>query len=173
MRTFIGLGGNQPGTRAALEHAVRELRSLGGVIGASGLYQTSPRDHLDQPDFSNAVIELETDLEPADLLLALKRLETMLGRDPQGMRFGPRLIDLDILVVEGRCVDDAELDLVIPHPRLAKRRFAVEPLAELDSELRPWGGCDDPRAGVTVEELLPNVADQDVKLNDGPAWADA
>lgn len=172
MRTFIGLGGNQPGTRAALKHAALELRSLGEVIGASGLYQTSPRDHLDQPDFSNAVIELETDLEPAHLLLALKRLETMLGRDPQGMRFGPRLIDLDILVVEGRCVDDAELDLVIPHPRLAERRFALDPLAELDPTLRPWRGCEDPRSDLSVSDLLEGVADQEVRRVAEPAWAD-
>ncbi len=118
--------------------AARELRAIGEVIGASGLHQTSPRDHFDQPDFTNAVIELETDLEPTDLLFALKRLEMALGRDPQGMRFGPRLIDLDILVVDGRCVDDNELDLVIPHPRLAERRFALEPLAELGPGLRPW-----------------------------------
>lgn len=172
MRAFIGLGGNLPGTAAALGSAVRELRAIGEVIGASGLYQTSPRDHLDQPDFTNAVIELETDLEPTDLLFALKRLEMALGRDPQGMRFGPRLIDLDILVVEGRCVDDAELDLVIPHPRLAERRFALEPLAELYPGLRPWRGCEGVRADVTVADLLPAAAEQEVTRFAGPEWAD-
>lgn len=172
MRAFIGLGGNLSGTEAALRAAVRELRAVGEVIGASGLYQSSPRDHLDQPYFTNAVIELETDLEPPDVLFALKRLEMALGRDPQGMRFGPRLIDLDILVVDGRCVDDEELDLVIPHPRLAERRFALEPLAELDPGLRPWRGCADPRADLTVSDLLPGVPDQEVRVISGPDWAD-
>lgn len=172
MRAFIGLGGNLSGTEAALRAAVRELRAIGEVIGASGLYQSSPRDHLDQPDFTNAVIELETELEPPDLLFALKRLEMALGRDPQGMRFGPRLIDLDILVVDGRCMDDDELDLVIPHPRLAERRFALEPLAELDPGLRPWRECANARADLTVAELLPSVADQEVRVISGPDWAD-
>jgi len=172
MRSFIGLGGNMPGTASAFGGAVRELRMIGNILGASSLYQASPRDHFDQPDFTNAVIELETDLEPADLLFALKRLEMTLGRDPHGMRFGPRLIDLDILVVEGRCVDDAELDLVIPHPRLAERRFALEPLAELDPRLRPWRGCTDPRSDLTVQELLPRVVEQQVTRVGGSEWAD-
>jgi len=171
MRAFIGLGGNMPGTDAALRAAADELRATGDLRGASGLFLTSPRDLLDQPDFTNAVIELETDLEPADLLLALKRLELELGRDPQGMRFGPRLIDLDILVVEGRCVNDPELDLVIPHSRLAERRFALEPLAELEPSLRPWRGCDDPRAEMTVADLLRAVAEQEVTRIAGPEWA--
>ncbi len=171
MRAFIGLGGNMLGSEAALRAAVRELRAIGEVIGASDLYQSSPRDLLDQPDFTNAVIELETNLEPEDLLFALKRLEIELGRDPQGMRFGPRLIDLDILVVAGRCVNDPDLDLVIPHPRLAERRFALEPLAELNPGLRPWRGCDDSRAAVTVAELLPTVADQEVRRIGGAEWA--
>ena len=172
MRAFIGLGGNLPGTKPALGSAARELRAIGEVVRASGLYQTSPRDHFDQPDFTNAVIELETDLEPTDLLFVLKRLEMTLGRDPQGMRFGPRMIDLDILVVEGRCVDDKDLDLVIPHPRLAERRFALEPLAELDPGLRPWRGCSDARADLTVSGLLPKVGDQEVTVTGGPDWAE-
>lgn len=172
MRAFIGLGGNMPGSEAALRAAARELRAIMEVIGASGLYQSSPRDLLDQPDFTNAVIELETDLDPPDLLFALKRLEMELGRDPQGMRFGPRLIDLDILVADGRCVNDPDLDLVIPHPRLAERRFALEPLAELAPGLRPWRGCGGSRAGVTVGGLLSSVADQEARRTGGPEWAD-
>lgn len=161
-----------PATEAALRAAAQELRAIGDLRGASGLYRTSPRDLLDQPDFVNAVVELETDLEPADLLLALKRLELELGRDPQGLRFGPRLIDLDILVADGRCVDDPELDLVVPHARLAERRFALEPLAELDPGLRPWRECDDLRAELTVADLLPAVAEQEVTWQAGPEWAD-
>lgn len=172
MRVFIGLGGNLPGTGAAMAAAVRELRAIGQVVAVSSLYATAPRDLLDQPDFSNAALELEADLQPADLLLTLKRVEQMLGRDPQGMRFGPRLIDLDILAIEGRCVSDDELDLVVPHPRLAERRFALEPLAELDPGLRPWVACADDRAERTVAELLAGVADQELRLIGGPEWAD-
>jgi len=171
MRAFIGLGGNQSGSQAALASAVRELGGIGQVVRMSGLYQSAARDLLDQPDFFNAALELETELEPVDLLFALKRLELTLGRDPQGMRFGPRLIDLDILSFDGRCVEDAELDLIVPHPRLVERRFALEPLAELEPGLQPWGGCSDLRVDVTVADLLPMVADQQVSRVAGPEWA--
>ncbi|MDP9251357.1 MAG: 2-amino-4-hydroxy-6-hydroxymethyldihydropteridine diphosphokinase [Chloroflexota bacterium] len=172
-RAFIGLGANQGEPDANFRSAGRALAQAGRVARASSLYASAPRDMVDQPDFTNAALELETDLEPADLLLTLKRLELTLGRDPQGVRFGPRVIDLDILVVDGRCVDDPELDLVIPHPRLAERRFALEPLAELDPNLRPWEACGDDRAARTVADLLGKVSDQDVRKVAGPDWINA
>jgi 2-amino-4-hydroxy-6-hydroxymethyldihydropteridine diphosphokinase len=172
-RAFIGLGANQGRPDATFRAAARALARFGRVVGTSSLYVSAPRDVVDQPDFTNAAMELETDLEPADLLLTLKRLELTLGRDPQGVRFGPRVIDLDILALEGRCVDDPELDLVIPHPRLAERRFALEPLAELDPNLHPWAACGDDRAALTVSDLLPSVADQEVRKAAGREWIDA
>jgi 2-amino-4-hydroxy-6-hydroxymethyldihydropteridine diphosphokinase len=172
MRAFIGLGGNLPGTRAAMESAAAELGTIGQVVRASSLYRSAPRDLFEQADFTNAALELETDLEPVDILFALKRLELTLGRDPQGIRFGPRLIDLDILAFDGRCMADAELELIVPHPRLVERRFALEPLAELDPGLRPWRGCDDLRVDVAVVDLLPSVADQEVVRIAGSEWAD-
>ena len=171
MRVFIGLGGNLPGAAVAFASAVGELRGIGHLVRASGLYRTAARDLFDQPQFTNAAVELETDLDAPDLLVALKRTEMTLGRDPQGWRFGPRLIDLDILAIDGRCVADAEIDLLVPHPRLVERRFALEPLAELDPDLQPWGGCDDVRADVTVADLLPAVAEQQVERVAGPEWA--
>jgi 2-amino-4-hydroxy-6-hydroxymethyldihydropteridine diphosphokinase len=171
-RAFIGLGANQGEPESTFRAAAHALARVGRVLRTSSLYASAPRDLVDQPDFTNAVLELDTDLEPADLLLTLKRLELSLGRDPQGVRFGPRVIDLDILVMDGRCVDDPELDLVIPHPRLAERRFALEPLAELDPSLRPWAACADGRAALTVTELLLNVSDQDVRKSAGPEWID-
>lgn len=172
MRAFIGLGGNQPGTGAAFVSAASELGMIGQVVRASSLYQSAARDLFDQPDFTNAAVEIETELEPVDLLFALKRLEVTLGRDPHGIRFGPRLIDLDILSFDGQCIEDAELELIVPHPRLVERRFALEPLAELDPGLRPWRNCADLRVDVTVADLLPSVADQEVQLIGGPEWAD-
>lgn len=171
MRAFIGLGGNLPGSLAAFGSAVRELGGIGQVVRTSGLYLGGARDKMDQPDFINAALELETDHQPTDLLFALKRLELTLGRDPQGIRFGPRLIDMDILSLDGRCVEDADLDLVIPHPRLVERRFALEPLAELDPDLQPWRGCADLRVDVTVADLLPTVASQDLTRIGGSEWA--
>jgi 2-amino-4-hydroxy-6-hydroxymethyldihydropteridine diphosphokinase len=172
MRAFVGLGGNLESTREALVRAVAELRGIGSVVRTSSLYASAPRDLVDQPEFTNAALELETDLSPEDLLVALKRIELALGRDPQGVRFGPRVIDLDILAIDGRCVTETEIDLIVPHPRLHERRFALEPMAELQPDLRPWRGCDDVRRDVTVADLLPSVADQDVRRIVGPEWAD-
>lgn len=172
MRAFIGLGGNLGDPRQAFGSAVRELEAIGTVVRVSSLYETEPRDLLDQPIFTNAALELETDLEPADLLYHLKRLEATLGRERSAERFGPRVVDLDILAFDGHCVADTDLDLIVPHARLQERRFALEPLAELDPGLRPWRNCADLRTDVTVADLLPSVADQEVMRIGGPDWAD-
>jgi 2-amino-4-hydroxy-6-hydroxymethyldihydropteridine diphosphokinase len=172
VRAFIGLGGNLGDPRLAFASAVRELEAIGQVVRVSSLYETEPRDLLDQPIFTNAALELETELEPADLLFQLKRMEATLGREPSAERFGPRVVDLDILAFDGHCVADTELDLIVPHPRLQERRFALEPLAELEPGLRPWRNCADLRTDVTVADLLPSVADQEVMRIGGPDWAD-
>ena len=172
MRAFIGLGGNMGDPAAAFRAAVAELRAIGQVFGVSSLYDTAPRDAFGQPRFHNAALELETDLEPVDLLRELKRIERSLGRDPDGPRWGPRVIDLDILAFDGRCVADPEHDLVVPHPRFHERRFALEPVAELDPGLLPWRNCADLRVDVSVSDLLPMVANQEVRRLGGPDWAD-
>ena len=172
MRAFIGLGGNLGEPVAAFRAAVAELRGIGQVVKVSSLYDSAPRDAVDQPRFLNAALELETDLDPADLLAALKRLELALGRDPNSRRWGPRLIDLDILAFDGRCVTDPTLDLIVPHPRFHERRFALEPVAELDPALRPWRNCSDLRVDVSVADLLATVAGQEVMRVGGPDWSD-
>lgn len=172
MRTFIGLGGNIGDARSTFASAVAELRGLGAIGAVSSLYVSEPRDVHDQPEFTNAALELQTELEPGQLLAALKSIERRLGRDPDGRRWGPRTIDLDILAFDGRCIEDAELDLVVPHPRLPQRRFVLEPLAELDPDFKPWRNCSDLRHDVTVGDLLPSVAEQPVRRIGGADWAD-
>ena len=172
MRAFIGLGGNLPESSSAMARAVSELRGIGSILLTSSLYASAPRDLLDQPDFTNAALELQTDLSPQDLMFELRRMELALGRDPQGVRFGARLIDLDILAIDGKCVTDTDIDLIVPHPRLQERRFALEPLAELQPDLQPWRDCADLRQDVTVADLLPSVADQHVQRISGREWAD-
>src|SRR5207237_9214089 len=103
--------------------AVAELRAIGSVAKPSSPYVSAPRALLDQPDFSNAALELQTDLTPEDLLVELKRLELALGRDPQGLRFGPRLLDLDILAIDGKCVTEPDIDLIVPIHRIQQIRF--------------------------------------------------
>ena len=172
VRAFIGMGGNLGEPVVAFRRAVRELRGIGLVVRVSSLYDSAPRDSLDQPRFLNAALELETDLSASDLLAELKRLELALGRDPQGRRWGPRVMDLDILAFDGRCVTDTEHDLIVPHPRLHERRFALEPVAELDPGLRPWRNCSDLRVEVSVADLLATVANQEVLRVGGPDWSD-
>ncbi len=172
VRTFIGLGGNLGEPSVAFRAAVAELRGIGQVVKVSSLYDTAPRDDVDQPHFLNAALELETDLDPVPLLEELKRLELALGRDPQGRKWGPRVIDLDILAFDGLCVTDPEHGLIVPHPRFHERRFALEPMAELDPALLPWRNCSDLRVDVSVADLLPTVANQEVLRVGGPDWAD-
>ena len=135
-RAYVGLGanlGDREGTiRAAL--AALDARSDVAVVAVSALRETDPVGYLDQPRFLNGAAALETELGPRKLLDALLDVERELGRvRGEGPRFGPRPIDLDLLL-HGDLVLD-EPGLVVPHPRLHERLFALEPLAELDPAL--------------------------------------
>ncbi len=125
----IGLGSNQGDAAANVERALDALGTLGVVTARSALYRTEPWGVADQPAFVNAAALLETALGPRALLEGLKALEKQLGRITT-FRWGPRAIDLDILAYDDLRVD--EPDLVVPHPRLAERAFALVPLAEVD-----------------------------------------
>lgn len=133
MRYWIGLGANLGDRTAAIEAAVVRLGLIGTVQAVSHMFETAPREVLDQPVFLNAAARLESDLSPRELLLAVKEIERDLGRDPGGVRFGPRAIDCDLLLWEGGEWHDDQLEL--PHPRLAERRFALLPLLDLDPAL--------------------------------------
>ena len=135
MRAYIGLGANLGDRAATIRRAVELLALLDGieVVAVSALRDTEPVGFVEQPRFLNGVAALETDLQPRELLAALLSVEQELGRTRDGPRFGPRTIDLDLLVY-----GDVELEepgLTVPHPRLAERRFVLEPLAELDPDL--------------------------------------
>ena len=128
-RAFVGLGSNL-GDREA---TIREAASLLGPHRLSPILETEPWGYADQPRFLNAVAELETGLTPRELLDRLLAIERELGRTRGGPRYGPRTIDLDLLLYGDEVID--EPGLVVPHPRLHERRFALEPLAELDPSL--------------------------------------
>ena len=121
-----------------MQAAVDALGAAGvRVERVSAVYETAPRDLEDQPSFLNAACRVASRLDPPELLGVLKRIERALGREP-GRRFGPRAIDLDILMWEGGAwTDDA---LQVPHPRLAERRFALVPLVDVDRDLALPGG---------------------------------
>jgi len=136
LRAFIGLGSNVGDRLENLRSAVVLLAFEPAieVKGVSSVYETEAQDDAaGQCDFYNAVVEVETELTPRDLLAASKRIERELGREPASRRHAPRPIDLDLLLVEGlRVADD---DLVVPHPELERRRFVLAPLLELAPDL--------------------------------------
>lgn len=128
-RAYIGVGSNMDDPVRQVRKAIDALGALGTVALVSSLYRTAPWGKTDQPEFVNAAVALETELRPRPLLHGLKWLERELGRDEEGERWGPRKIDFDILAYGDERVDDG--DLVIPHPRLHERAFALVPLAEI------------------------------------------
>jgi 2-amino-4-hydroxy-6-hydroxymethyldihydropteridine diphosphokinase len=136
MRAFIGLGGNLDNPRQYLDRAVELLARDPDleVVRVSSFRETEPVGYADQPPFLNGAVELETELEARELLERLLEVERALGRERSGPRFGPRTIDLDLLLYGDRTIE--EPGLTVPHPRLAERRFALEPLTELDPGLR-------------------------------------
>lgn len=132
---YLGLGSNVGDRAANLRRAVEALPAAGvAVLACSSLYDTDPvGEVLDQPSFLNAVIRVDTDLEPLALLDAVKRTEAELGREPGGVRHGPRAIDIDLLLL-----GDIELDagrLQLPHAQVLTRRFVLIPALELDPQL--------------------------------------
>jgi 2-amino-4-hydroxy-6-hydroxymethyldihydropteridine diphosphokinase len=131
---YIGLGSNLGARGENLRVALERLRAL-GLLRVSSVRETEPVGVTDQPRFLNAAAELETDLGPRELLARLLEIERELGRERAAeKRWGPRPIDLDLLVYGEEAID--EPGLTVPHPRLAERRFALEPLHELAPELR-------------------------------------
>jgi 2-amino-4-hydroxy-6-hydroxymethyldihydropteridine diphosphokinase len=134
-RAYLGLGANLGDREQTLRRAVELLGEVPGVevVTVSELRETDPVGVVDQPRFLNGVAETETDLTPRELLETLLRVERDLGRLRGGVRWGPRTVDLDLLVFGDEEVDEPGLH--VPHPRLHERRFVLEPLAELDPHL--------------------------------------
>jgi 2-amino-4-hydroxy-6-hydroxymethyldihydropteridine diphosphokinase len=143
---YLSLGSNLGDRERMIEGALGEIDQLDGtqVVRVSSLYDTEPVGELDQPRFLNAVAMLETELSPSLLLWNLKLIERRLGRRG-GRRWGPRAIDIDILLYEDQVIDEPALQ--IPHPELRHRAFVLVPLAELAPELRLPGD------GAAVGEL--------------------
>jgi 2-amino-4-hydroxy-6-hydroxymethyldihydropteridine diphosphokinase len=125
---FIGLGANIGRRRRNLASARRRLEPAFHITAGSNVIETRPWGYIDQPDFLNQVVRAETDLAPEPALKALKQIEARIGRTPT-FRYGPRLIDLDLLYYDDLVLDQP--GLAIPHPRLHERAFVLIPLAEI------------------------------------------
>jgi 2-amino-4-hydroxy-6-hydroxymethyldihydropteridine diphosphokinase len=132
---WIGLGSNLGDREGYLRSALDALESEPAlaVVAVSSFRETEPVDFADQPRFVNAVARVETELSPRALLDRLLAVERGLGRTRAGPRFGPRTVDLDLLLYGAEVVREPGLE--VPHPRLHERRFALEPLVELDPDL--------------------------------------
>ncbi|MEO9176784.1 MAG: 2-amino-4-hydroxy-6-hydroxymethyldihydropteridine diphosphokinase [Gaiellales bacterium] len=161
---YIGLGANLGDPRAQLAAAVAELAHMPGVElrAVSSVYASDPVGPVsDQPAFLNAVAKVKTTFPPAALLAALHAIEDALGRE-RTIRFGPRTADLDLLLFDDLVSRDPAL--LLPHPRLAERRFVLEPLAELAPRLVLPDGR-------SVRGLLAEVREQGVRPAPGaPLW---
>ncbi len=131
---YVGLGSNLEGPREQLERAFDELERLPGtrLAGRSPLYRSPPMGPQDQPDYVNAVAVLETALAPHRLLAALQAIEAAHGRRRE-RRWGPRTLDLDLLLYGDRVIDTP--DLAVPHPGLAQRAFVLRPLLDVAPDL--------------------------------------
>jgi len=134
-RAYIGLGANLGPREVTLLRAADLLAAEAGIemLEISQLRETDPMGDVEQPSFLNGAVAVETTLSPRELLDVLLRVERELGRVRDGERWGPRTIDLDLLLYGDEVVD--EEGLRVPHPRLHERRFALEPLADLEPEL--------------------------------------
>lgn len=155
MRGYLGLGSNEGDRRGALRAARDSIAGHGvTVVASSSVYETEPQGEVhDQPDFLNACLAIDTELEPEELLGHCKQVERELGREPGGPRHGPRPIDVDVLLLGG--LERRSERMTLPHPEVRSRRFVLEPLLELDPELELPDGT--PLAG-----SLDAVADQRV-----------
>ena len=132
---YIGLGSNLGDRKANLSAALRWLAKAPQIAldGCTDFMETAPWGVTDQPPFLNAVCRIHTSLSPHELLIAIKIAEVTLGRDPNGRRWGPRVIDLDILLYGDEIIDTPEL--TVPHPRLVERDFILKHLVTLAGDI--------------------------------------
>ena len=146
-RVYIGIGANLGTPSRTVEAAIAALEDLPGTRGhrRSRLYRTAPVGPPDQPDYVNAAMSFDTELAPDDLLARLHGIEADFGRE-RTLRWGPRTLDLDLLLHGDRIIDTPALH--VPHPRIQERGFVLAPLADLDPTLRH------PVLGETVDALL-------------------
>ena len=165
VRVALGLGSNIGDAPAHFAAAIAELRAIGSIEKISPYYRTAPVGGPGQDDYLNAVVLLTTELPPRELLAVTTRIEAGRGRTRRE-RWGPRTLDIDILLYGDSVVDDP--GLTIPHPRMMERRFVLAPLLDVWPDAKLPGGR-------SLVDFLPAVADQEVeqvaRFTPAPTWA--
>lgn len=153
---WIGLGSNLGEREVYLHSALKHMARLKDtrIVQRSSVYVTEPQGLTEQPSFYNMVVEIETGLSPYDLLQSLLAIERTLGR-VRTVRYGPRTIDLDILLYGDRVLTDEQL--TVPHPRMVERSFVLVPLLEIYPE------ASDPRTGQALSTHLYRLQDQGIE----------
>ena len=161
---YLSLGSNLGNREETLRKALRQLAAADGVkkLAVSSLYETEPWGKKEQPSFLNIAVSLQTTLTPEDLLALVQAVETELGR-VRHERWGPRTIDVDILLIEG--VERKTPTLTLPHPYMTERAFVLVPLAEIASDLVVMGR--------TVEVWKKSADDGNVIRVAGPEWIES
>ena len=143
----MSLGSNLGDRAAHLSEAIRKLSDFGAVTNCSSIYQTEPVEVTNQPEFLNCAIELETTLDPQQILHAILKIELEMGRDRNTQPpKGPRTIDIDLLLAGNAIINTPQL--VVPHPAMQTRRFVLEPLAEISPQ------AIHPLLHLTIQELV-------------------
>ena len=145
---YISVGSNMGDSLQNCCNGIALLCNDGTVelVARSRFYETQPVDYLEQDWFINAAISVRTTLSPHDLLSKIQAVQKSVGRKSGGVRFGPRVLDLDIIFYDDLILDSPRL--VIPHPRMAKRRFVLQPICDIDPTVKH------PELGHNVQELL-------------------
>ncbi len=148
---FISIGSNLGQRHDNCIKGIKYLNELmtTKVIQVSSFYKTEPVDYIEQDWFVNAIVKIETKLAPEELMCGLKSIEEKLGQFEKQVRFGPRLLDLDIILFKNEVIDTA--NLTIPHPRMHKRCFVLKPLCDISPEVIH------PVLGKTAAELLKSI----------------
>ena len=154
-KAYLGLGTNIENRETHLRVALTEISQLGSITKQSSIYETSPVGYEAQDDFLNMVIELETELDPTELIIKLQEIEHKIGRIKE-VTNGPRKIDIDILLFNNEVIDSK--NLTIPHPRMHRRKFVLIPLKEIKADLTL------PTTGESINTLLENLKNSE-KVN--------
>ena len=150
---IISVGSNLGDKEANCRRGIKGLleSDKASLVKASRFYRTSPVDYLDQDWFVNAAVQIETHLEPLDLLAFLQTIQQQAGRTKGGIRFGPRVLDLDIIFYDQLVMKTTSLE--IPHPRMHKRHFVLQPICDIDPDIIH------PLLNMPVKSLLNQLGD--------------